>query len=454
MTKISVIGLGKLGSPMAAVYASKGFTVVGVDKNNVYVDALNQGRAPVEETDLQDLISGHKDRLTATTDTVQAVQKTDITFIIVPTPSGPDGSFTNKYVLEALKEVGEGIKSKNSYHLVIITSTVMPGSTNQELRQTLEKHAAKKLGDQLGLCYSPEFIALGTVIRDLLNPDFFLIGESDQKAGEMLSAFYLKSCNNKPRIERMNFVNAELTKISVNTFVTTKISYANMLSDICDNLEDANVDVVTQAIGCDSRIGHKYLKGAVAYGGPCFPRDNVAFCRLAETVGAKADLAIATDTINKHQKDRVVNIIEHLENKPKTIGILGLSYKPGTNVIEESQGIALAASLIKKGFQVTVYDPMALVPAQAVLGTHVNYAESAKDCIKASDAIVVMTAWPEFSSITSADFKEKQQGFTIIDCWRCLNDVQTLPEGIKVANLGQGLLAQQQKVTQQYVVAS
>ena len=441
MLKVSVIGLGKLGAPMAAVYASKGFDVIGVDKNPAFVNAVNEGRAPVEEDRLQDFIDKSKGRLSATLDTTEAVKNTDVTFVIVPTPSGPDGSFTNKYALESLKEIGAGIKGKSGYHLVVITSTVMPGSTDSEIRQVLEKHADRPVGETLGLCYSPEFIALGTVIRDMLNPDFFLIGESDKKAGDMLVSIYSQACDNQPRMERMNFVNAELTKISVNTFVTTKISYANMISDLCDYLPGADVDVVTQAIGCDSRIGHKYLKGAVAYGGPCFPRDNVAFSRLAEIIGAKADLAVATDTINRHQKDRVLTIIDQLGYQPKTIGILGLSYKPGTAVIEESQGIALAASLKKKGFDVVIFDPMAMAPAQAVLGEHVTYATSAADCVKNSDALVIMTAWPEFAELPTSLFEEKPAGFAVIDCWRILKP-QTLPSKSTSIHLGRGLLAQ------------
>ena len=453
MMKISVIGLGKLGSPMAAVYASKGFDVVGVDKNSVFVDAINKGRAPVEEDRLQDFIDQSKGRLSATLDTIQAVKDTDVTFVIVPTPSGPDGSFTNKYILESLKEIGAGIKDKEGYHLVVITSTVMPGSTDGEIRQTLEKYAGRSVGDMLGLCYSPEFIALGTVIRDMLNPDFFLIGESDQKAGDMLVSIYAKAYDNQPRMERMNFVNAELTKISVNTFVTTKISYANMLSDLCDHLPGADVDVVTQAIGCDSRIGHKYLKGAVAYGGPCFPRDNIAFSRLAAIIGAKADLATATDSINRHQKDRILAIIDHLESQPKTIGILGLSYKPGTSVIEESQGIALAAALKKKGFNVIVFDPMAMAPAQAVLGEHVTYATSEDDCVKICDALVIMTAWPQFSCLPKSLFNEKPTGFPVIDCWRTLAS-ETLPSKVMNIHLGRGVMTQLTKVNQRYVANS
>ena len=440
MTKISIIGLGKLGAPMAAVYASKGFEVIGVDKNLSFVEALNKGLAPVQENQLQDFIDLGRKHLSATVDTIQAVQNTDVTFIIVPTPSGPDGTFTNKYVVEAIKEVGAGIKEKDTYHLVVVTSTVMPGSTNGEIRQALEQASGRLVGESLGLCYSPEFIALGTVIRDMLHPDFFLIGESDKKAGDLLVSLYRQACHNQPRMERMNFVNAELTKISVNTFVTTKISYANMLSDICDYLPDADVDVVTQAVGCDSRIGSKYLRGGVAYGGPCFPRDNVAFSRLAHMVGANAEVAVATDTINRHQKDRITHLIQNLDYQPKTIGILGLSYKPGTNVIEESQGIALAAALHKKGFQVMVYDPLALAPAQAVLGNYVGYAGSASECVQKSDALIITTAWPEFTTLEPSLFAEKANGFVVIDCWRVLSQ-EKMPSQVNLLYLGNGFLA-------------
>ena len=439
MVKVSIIGLGKLGSPMAAVYASKGFEVIGVDKNPAYVEAINNGKAPVDEPQLQDFIDANKERLTATLDTQEAVKNTEVTFVIVPTPSGPDGTFTNKYVLEAMSEIGAALKEKTGYHLVVVTSTVMPGSTNNEIREALEKAAGKVVGENLGLCYSPEFIALGSVIRDMLYPDFFLIGESDEKAGALLEKIYKNACSNSPRVERMNFVNAELTKISVNTYVTTKISYANMLSEMCDYLQDSDVNVVTQAIGCDSRIGHKYLKGAVAYGGPCFPRDNVAFGRLANQLKANADIAIATDSINKGQKDRVLKMIRNLDCKPRKIGILGLSYKPGTPVIEESQGVGLAVALIKAGYEVVVYDPMAMAAAKSVLNSSVEYATSAEDCIKKSDSIVLMTAWPEFSEIKESTFSGKEKGFAVIDCWRVLE--KSMFKNIEVVYQGAGFLA-------------
>src|SRR5580698_1367278 len=245
--KLSIIGLGKLGAPMAAVMAHKGHSVIGVDLNPDYVAALRQGRPPVNETGLAEMIQGNCERLTATLSFEEAVLNSEITFIIVPTPTGPDGTFSIKYVLDAVEQIGGALRKKNEWHLVALCSTVMPGSTGGQLLPALEAHSGKKCGVDFGLCYNPEFIALGSVIHDMLNPDMILIGESDARSGSLLEKFYGGVCESGPRIQRMNFVNAEITKISVNTYVTTKISYANMLAEICETLPGAEVDVVTSA---------------------------------------------------------------------------------------------------------------------------------------------------------------------------------------------------------------
>src|SRR5262245_10730941 len=275
--RVSVISLGKLGSPLAAVLASKGHEVVGVDLNQEFVRLLNAGRAPVQEPQLQELVDASKGRLRATMSLEEATLQSEISFVIVPTPSDSRGAFSNKHVIEAVMGIGKALRKKDAYHLVNITSTVMPGSTGGEIREALEISSGRTVGKNVGLCYNPEFIALGSVVRDMLLPDAILIGESDLRAGDLLESIYRTTCDNSPPVQRMNFVNAEITKLSVNTFVTTKISYANMLADICDRLPGADVDVVTNAVGLDSRIGRKYLKGALGYGGPCFPRDNIAF---------------------------------------------------------------------------------------------------------------------------------------------------------------------------------
>ena len=282
---------------MAAVMAHKGCTVVGVDLNKGFVDAINNGLPPVEEPQLAEMIAANRSRLSATLSYEEAILATDITFMIVPTPSGPDGRFSMKYVLESAEQIGAALRKKSAWHIVVLCSTVMPGCTGGELVPALEKASGKKAGVDFGVCYNPEFIALGSVVNDMLRPDMILIGESDERSGKTLEELYTTTCESNPRINRMNYVNAELTKLSVNTFVTTKISYANMLAEVCETLPTADVDVVTQAIGCDTRIGKKYLRGAMGYGGPCFPRDNVAFSALARTNGAPALLAEATDAL-------------------------------------------------------------------------------------------------------------------------------------------------------------
>jgi UDPglucose 6-dehydrogenase len=295
----------------------------------------------------------------------------------------------------------------------------MPGSTGGEIRAALEEHSGRQVGEHLGLCYNPEFIALGSVVRDMLSPDMILIGESDAKAGEILERIYERSCENKPVIRRMNFVNAELTKISVNTFVTTKISYANMLADICDRIATADVDVVTQAVGSDSRVGGKYLRGAIGYGGPCFPRDNVAFAALARSLGARAELAEATDTVNRYQVERVLGAVQARLESGGTVGILGLSYKPDTSVVEQSQGVALAERLMEEGHDVVAFDPKALTTAQLAMNRALTGASSAEECVRRSNVAVVMTPWPEFRAIPVDAFARSPR-MTVIDCWRLL----------------------------------
>lgn len=252
---------------------------------------MNCGIAPIYEPGLQDLLNANQELLTGTNDYENAVMNSDVTFIVVPTPTESNGDFSLHYVLEAAKNIGDVLRKKQDYHLMVLTSTVMPGAIDKELRPYLESRSGKKCGQDLGLCYNPEFIALGTVIRDFLNPDFILIGESDSHSGEILESLYKQVCENDPPIARMCIINAELTKLAVNTYVTIKITFANMLARICERLPGADVDVVTSALGLDSRIGRKYLKGSIGYGGPCFPRDNGALKTLARSIGTSAIFA-------------------------------------------------------------------------------------------------------------------------------------------------------------------
>jgi UDPglucose 6-dehydrogenase len=417
--RISVIGLGKLGSPMAAVFAAKGYQVIGYDLVENNVRSINEGRAPVLETGLQAMLDQSEGRLRATTEVKDAIHSSDVSFIIVPTPSDKTGIFSNRFVLAAVNEIGRVLREKDGFHIVVVTSTVVPGSTGGEIQKALEETSGRKVGRDVGLCYNPEFIALGSVVHDMLHPDFILIGESDAVSGSVLERIYSSTCANNPQIQRMNLVNAEITKISVNTFVTTKISYANMVAEVCEKLPGADASVVTYAIGTDSRIGRKYLRGATGYGGPCFPRDNKAFAAIGRSLGVQCALAEATDATNDHQLERLSKLVEENLRPGARIVVLGLSYKPETNVVEESQGVSLARLLAERGFFVTVYDPLANDSAAAALGDTVICAPSLTEAVRSGDLLIVMTAWPQFAEITGHMLG--REAVVIIDPWRVVN---------------------------------
>jgi UDPglucose 6-dehydrogenase len=434
---LSILGLGKLGAPMAACFAAKGFRVIGVDQDPQKVDAINNGKAPVFEPGLQDLLQTSKDRLTAAQDVEKAVLSSDVTFIVVATPSEPGGGFSLRYVLPACEAIGRALRAKGTYHLVCLTSTVMPGSTAGTVRSVLEETSGMQAGRDFGLCYNPEFIALGSVIRDFLNPDFLLIGQSDPQAGEMLEAIYKETCDNRPAFARMNIINAEITKLAVNTFVTTKISFANMLARICEKLPDADVDAVTAALGLDSRIGVKYLKGAVSYGGPCFPRDNLAMGALARLLGAPDDIARVTDTFNRSQIIWLADLVQRHLSPGAKAGILGLTYKPNTDVVEQATGLLVAEELAARGTSVVAFDPSGSKNSCHALDGKVRFATSASDCIGDADVVVVATPWKEFCTIPVEEWGRPGSPRLVIDCWRALEKLNSL-SGVRYLCLGQG----------------
>jgi len=430
--KISVFGLGKLGLPLAATMASKGHQVIGVDVNKKVVDDLNKGKSDIKEIGLSDMIKKFKNNLSGITDSKKAVLESDLSFIVTPTPSLKNGYFSLKYVRRVTRDIGKALKTKKSFHLVVLVSTVMPSST-QEVKEILEKISGRVAGKDFGLCYNPEFIALGTVIYNLLNPDFILIGESDKKSGDILERFCKKFCDNKPKIARMNFVNAELTKISVNTYVTTKISYANMLAEICEKLPGGNVDLVTSALGFDTRIGSKFLKGGPAFGGPCFPRDNIAFISLAKNMKSTYKIPLATHKTNIRQIKRLAEKVLEFAGLKDCVGILGLSYKPDTDVIEESAGLLLAKMLLDKKIKLNLHDPAALENTQRILGNNVNYIKNIRDCIRNSQVLVISTNWPHYEQINKRWLNQKVR--VVVDPWRLI-DPTLLPKHIKYIPFG------------------
>ena len=434
----SVVGLGKLGASMAAAIASKGHRVVGVDVNHRAVDALNGGRAPVQETGLQQLIEQNRDRLRATMSHEEAIHESELTFVIVPTPSDDRGAFSLQYAAYAFREIGKALARKKTWHTIVLTSTVLPGAMRHGLVPVLEQHSGKLAGPDFGVCYSPEFIALGSVIRDFLNPDFLLIGELDARSGEHLAACYADIMGPKTPVKRMSLENAELAKISVNAFVTAKITFANMLAELCAAIPGGDVDVVSDAIGMDSRIGRKYLTGGLGFGGPCFPRDNVALAFIAEALGVRGDLLTTTDRLNRAVADRILQQLRARVPREVTVAILGLAYKPLSHVIEESQAIMMAQAFLEHGARVLGYDPLAGDAARLALGGRALILDDPADCLRDADVVLIATPDPEFRRLTAGDFRRDGRTVLVIDFWRILSGELAGVEGIEYVAYGRG----------------
>ena len=432
--RLSVIGLGRLGAPIAACLAARGFAVVGADVDPAKVEKLAAGVPPVAEPGLDEVLRAAGTRLRATESVEDAVEATDVTFIVVPTPSQADGGFSLRYVLDACQRIGRGLTGAG-YHLVVVSSTVMPGATGGPILSMLVDASRHRYGEDFGLCYSPEFVALGTAIRDFLSPDFVLIGESERRAGDLLEQIYRDVCENHPPVARMNFVNAELAKLAVNTFVTSKISFANLLARICERLDGADVDAVTSALTMDSRIGPKCLSGRISYGGPCFPRDIRALATLVAGLGVPADLPEATDRFNRWQLQWLADTVIALSHPGTTVGILGLSYKPGSDVVEESPGTWLAADLVSQGRRVLAYDPVAMTSAKTVLPSTVHLATSLEACVSGSDVVVLTTPWPEFAALPSETWSRNSPSRVVVDCWRMVPGLAEIT-GVRYVPIG------------------
>jgi len=416
---ISFIGLGKLGLCSAACFASRGLKVIGVDNNEEHISKLQSGQCPIEETGLSELLEKSVDNMGFTTDYTKAIAESDVTLIIVPTPSKPDGAFSNAYLEAVLQELGPALKEKDGFHIIDIVSTVMPGSCDTVFRPLLEGLSGKTCGKDFGLVYNPEFIALGSVIRDFLNPDMVLIGASDEYSGDIVRDLYASMVESAPQYAVMNLINAEIAKLSLNCFVTMKISFANELAALCGATPGADVDTVTSALGADSRIGPKYLKGGLGFGGPCFPRDNRAMQHYAASKGFDLRLSPAVTQVNDDVVDRLFATITRLVTQPGPVTLLGLAYKPGTHIVEESPAVILAHRLAEAGYALRLHDPLAVkLPSQelAELG---QLCETPYHAAEGARFVALMTQWPEYAVL---DWPRLEQAAGpepwLMDCWR------------------------------------
>lgn len=407
MRRVAVIGLGKLGLAICAVYASKGYDVLGVDVSETAVKAAKAGKPLTPESLVPELLRANRLRLKFNTK-FDGIVDADMSFVIVPTPTKPgERGFANDYILSAIKSIGKVLRKRKAYHIVVITSTVMPGATDGVIRSALEKALGKKVGKEIGLCYNPEFVALGTVVQNMLHADIQLIGESDEKAGKMLAGFHRVITPDVP-LHRMSFREAELTKLLLNVALSSRITYANMVGRIADTM-NCDAHKILDAITGDSRIGKKFMRPGSPVEGPCLPRDVQALTQVLDDCDIPSDLPQAMTNENAYLLRHVRDLL--LAGGPCRVAILGWSYKPGTPLTDESAAFPLAEMLLNAGCRVNGYDPEATITIKGV-----DVYDNVVDCIKYADKIYVHTPWPEFADIS----KVKLQGKDIVDYWGVL----------------------------------
>lgn len=434
---ISVIGLGKLGASMAAGFASREFSVIGYDINDNSVKDIQEGIAPVQETDLQKYISDFRDNITATSDMQKAIDASHISFVVIPTPSEENGSFSLSYARLAFKAIGKALKNKNDYHVIVMTSTVLPGSTRGSLIPILEKESGKTCGVDFGVCYNPEFIALGSVIKDFLNPDFYLLGEFDKKSGDVLESVHMQVSNELSPVKRMTIENAELAKVALNSYVTLKVSFANMLAEFCEKLPNGNVDDVSDALGMDTRIGRKYLTGGLGFAGPCFPRDNVALDFLGKELDIDTRLLSTNQDYNEELMPRYYDRVKQHIKKGDRICVLGLAYKALSHIVEKSAGVSLCNVLSDQGHDVIAHDNLAIEEARPKINTKVVLTDDLEKALCKSDVIFVTTFDNDYINLNADKFSKNA---SIIDFWRSLShlssnkNINYVPMGKEQAN--------------------
>lgn len=351
---IALFGLGKLGLPLALIL-SKYYKTFGIDVDNKKVADLKVGVSPFFEPKLDDYLKENISNINFQTANEYDINEFDVAIILVNTPSNENGEFSNHFIFDVIRNLSIKLKKTNKKDfLFILSSTVMPKS-HELIISEIEKISEKKLNDGFGFVYIPDLVALGNVIDDFQNPDLVILGQSSEKYGEIAKNIYSKFIKNNAPFIKMNLIESEITKVSLNAFITMKISFANFIGNICEKL-NCNSDNITKALGYDKRISPHYIKSGLAFGGTCFPRDTWAFIKMSEILGLDALHIKATQKINEQQN---LNLYEKVSKfKDKKIGIYGLSFKFGTSVTTESPGNILYQKLLSEKFDVVFFDEL------------------------------------------------------------------------------------------------
>ena len=388
--KIALFGLGKLGLPLSLVFA-KETNVIGIDTDKEKIKKLQSGLSPFYEPNMDEYLISYFKNISFKTPYNYSISDFDIAIVLVNTPSNISGEFSNDFIYDVLDNISNNLKNSNKKDfLIILSSTVMPGS-HDNLIKRVEDVSGKKINVDFGFVYAPDLVAIGTIINDFENPDLQILGESNKKYGDIAENLYRKIIKNDSPIVRMSLIESEITKVSLNAYVTMKISFANFIGNVSEKF-NCNPKNITKALGYDKRISPFYLSSGLSFGGTCFPRDTWAFIKMSENVGLDAIHIKSTQKINENQNLLLYDKIK--QYKGKRIGVYGLSFKPNTYVTTESPGNILYERLLSEKYDVIFYDKLITS----------NYSNKLESFINDSDVIVITHNTKDFKEV---DLKNK-----------------------------------------------
>ncbi len=397
--KVSIIGSGYVGSVSAACFAELGHEVICIDVDEEKVKLINAGRAPIWEEGLDGLLGKHSQKsLIATSDYEYAVQNSDVSFICVGTPSGKDGSIDLSIVKAASASLGAAIGKKGHYHVVVVKSTVVPETTEKVVLPILEEFSGKRAGRDFGVAMNPEFLREGKAVYDFMHPDKIVVGAIDERSGFAVAELYRRlDCT----VTRTNPRTAEMIKYVNNSFLATKISFANEVGNICKQLGIDTYEVM-DAVGTDLRIERRFLNCGAGFGGSCFPKDVRALIGKAKGMGYEPQLLDSVVAVNERQPLKMVELLQRRIGhvRGKRIAVLGLAFKNDTDDIRESRSIPVIAELLRLGADVAAYDPMASGNMRKVFG-NITYCENSSEALAGADGCMIMTEWEEFGKLDS-----------------------------------------------------
>ena len=416
--KIGIIGLGFVGLSLTSVLAAKGYSTIGIDVDIKKCKQIIDGKSPFFEPNLEKTLrEGMKKKLTIS-DNYSLVKDCDFVFVTVGTPQSSDGSIDLSMIKKSVKEIGKTMFKNKKNQIILIKSTVTPGTMKDIILPILEKNSNKKAGKDFGLISNPEFLQETNAIKDTKFPHAVVLGGYNTKYMKKAKMFFSKLHPNTPIIIT-NHQTAEMVKYANNSFLATKISFINQLSNICQNIPEANIDDVARTIGLDPRIGKLFLNAGPGYGGSCLPKDMKALISFASNVGVKPVLLNAVEEINQKQLEQIVKLVKKkLKNvASRNITIMGTAFKPNTDDVRDSLSIKLIRKFLRMKVNITIYDPKATENTRRIFGKKIIYKNSIGDALEKSECAIFMTYWKEFEKIDNNSIKHMKRKL-IIDCRR------------------------------------